>query len=125
METLSNFSSIYCFIAFVIGAIFMLTMLSIAAMGKSKEEPRNKVRFFVARRLQGELSLYLNKPQRNNNVRSWYYYSFYNLKGEKLKWVSTRIVDEECFKDLGLNPDDFKDLKWEDEPVEVFLNLED
>ena len=46
MEILSNFISIYCFIAFVIGAVFMLVMLSIAAMGKVKE-PRNKVRFFV------------------------------------------------------------------------------
>ena len=28
-------------------------------------------------------------------------------------------------KSFGLNPDDFKDLKWEDEPVEVFVNMED
>ena len=46
METLNNFSSIYCFIAFVIGAIFMLAVLSIAAMGKVKES-RNKVRFYI------------------------------------------------------------------------------
>ena len=26
---------------------------------------------------------------------------------------------------LGLNKDDYANLKWEDEPVEVFLNLED
>lgn len=25
----------------------------------------------------------------------------------------------------GLNPDDFKDLDWDDEPVEVFINMED
>ena len=42
MEILSNFISIYCFISFVIGAMFMLAILSIAAMGKDKE-PRNKV----------------------------------------------------------------------------------
>ena len=102
----------------------MLAMLAIAAMGKVKE-PKNKMRFFVARNLNGELSLYLNKPQRNNNIRSWYGYSFYKQKCGKFKWASTRIVEEEYFKDLGLNPDDFKDLKWEDEPVEVFLNLED
>ena len=124
METLNNFASIYCFITFIFGAVFMLIAVCIMAMNKLKE-PRNKVRFYVTKNLSGELNLYLNKPQRNNNVRSWYYYSFYNLKGEKLKWVSTRIVEEEYFKDLGLNPDDFKDLKWEDEPVEVFLNLED
>lgn len=29
------------------------------------------------------------------------------------------------FQKFGLNPDDFNNLKWEDEPVEVFLNLKD
>lgn len=48
MEILNNFASIYCYIAFVIGAVFMLAMLSIAAMSKVKE-PRNKVRFFITR----------------------------------------------------------------------------
>ena len=124
MEILNNFSSIYCFITFIIGAGFMLAILSIAAMGKVKES-RNKVHFYVARNLQGYLNLYLNKPQRNNKLRSWYYYSFYEHKGGKFEWASTRIVEEEYFKDLGLNPEHFKDLKWEDEPVEVFLNLED
>ena len=54
METLNNFSSIYCFIAFVIGAVFMLAILSIAAMGKVKE-PMNKVHFYVARDKNGPL----------------------------------------------------------------------
>ena len=102
----------------------MFIAVCIVAMGKVKE-PRNKVRFFVARNLQGRLSLYLNKPQRNNKLRAWYCYSFYEQKGGKFKWTSTRIVEEEYFKDLGLNPGNFKDLKWEDEPVEVFINLED
>ena len=65
MEILNNFSSIYCFIAFVIGAVFMLTMLSIAAMGKDKE-PRNKVRFYVTCEVnyRGEIirTLWLGKP---------------------------------------------------------------
>lgn len=124
MEILNNFASIYCFITFIMGAVFMFIAVCVVAMGKVKE-PRNKVRLFVARNLRGDLNLYLNKPQRNNNLRSWYYYSFYEQKGDKFKWMSTRIVEEEYFKDLGLNPDDFKGLKWEDEPVEVFLNLED
>ena len=124
MEILSNFISIHCLITFIVGAGFMLAMYSIAAMGKDKK-PRNNVRFFVARNLRGELNLYLNKPRRNNNLWSWYYYSFYNQKDGEFKWVSTRIVEEEYFKDLGLNSNDFKDLKWENEPVEVFINLED
>ena len=48
METLNNFASIYCFITFIMGAVFMLAMLTIAAMGKTKE-PRNKVHFYVKR----------------------------------------------------------------------------
>lgn len=110
MEILSNFSSIYCFVAFVIGAVFMLAILSIAAMGKEKE-PRNKVRFFVARDKNGSLCVYLNKPIRRGNT----------FDCDTSKGLSTL----ESLEKSGLNPIDFNNLKWEDEPVEVFLNLED
>ena len=99
MGILSNFSSIYCFIAFVIGAVFMLAMLSIAAMGKDKE-PRNKVRFFVERVISDNYFLYINGKDKQ-----------YPLASERL------------FKDFGLNPDDFADMK-EGEIREVFINLE-
>ena len=100
MEILSNFSSIYCFIAFVIGAVFMLAMLSIAAMGKVKE-PRNKVRFFVERVISDNYFLYINGKDKQ-----------YPLASERL------------FKDFNLNPDDFADMK-EGQVREVFINLED
>ena len=100
MEILNNFSSIYCFIAFVIGAVFMLAILSIAAMGKVKE-PRNKVRFFVERVISDNYFLYINGKDKQ-----------YPLASERL------------FKDFGLNPDDFADMK-EGEIREVFINLED
>ena len=100
MEILSNFDSIYCFIAFVIGAVFMLAMLSIAAMGKD-DEPRNKVRFFVERVISDNYFLYINGKDKQ-----------YPLASERL------------FKDFGLNPDDFADMKV-GEIREVFLNLED
>lgn len=29
------------------------------------------------------------------------------------------------FKGFGLNENDYANLKWEDEPVEVFINMED
>ena len=45
MEILSNFGSVYCFISFIYGAVFMLMAICIVAMGKEKE-PKNKVRFF-------------------------------------------------------------------------------
>ena len=37
-------------------------------------------------------------------------------------WV---IRAENCFSKFGLNVRDFDNLKWEDEPVEVFINMED
>ena len=43
MEILSNFISIYCLITFIVGAGFMLAMLSIAAMGKVKEPTKVKL----------------------------------------------------------------------------------
>ena len=101
MEILNNFSSIYCFIAFVIGAVFMLTMLSIAAMGKDKE-PRNKVRFFV---------------QKSNNIRALY---LYNAKTR----AHYKIAYGGFLKEFGLNPEDFADMK-EGQIREVFINLED
>ena len=101
MEILNNFASIYCFITFIVGAGFMLAMYSIAAMGKDKE-PRNKVRFFVKKQTSECYLLY--------------------LKGKgKLHYF---IVQDSFFKEFGLNPEDFADMK-DDEIREVFINLED
>ena len=101
MEILSNFSSIYCFISFIIGAVLMLVALAIAAMGKD-DEPRNKVRFFVKKQTSECYLLY--------------------LKGKgKLHYF---IVQDSFFKEFGLNADDFADMK-DDEIRYVFLNLED
>ena len=101
MEILNNFSSIYCFIAFGSGAMFMREMLSIAAMGKD-DEPRNKVRFFV---------------QKSNNIRALY---LYNAKTR----THYKIAYGGFLKEFGLNPEDFADMK-EGEIREVFINLED
>ena len=101
MEILNNFASIYCFIAFVIGAVFMLAMLSIAAMGKSKE-PRNKVRFFVKKQTSECYLLYLKGK---GNLRYF-------------------IVQDSFFKEFGLNQEDFSDMK-DDEIRDVYLDLED
>ena len=109
MEILNNFSSIYCFVAFVIGAVFMLAILSIAAMGKEKE-PRNKVHFYVARDKNGELWLYLSKPIR--------------MKEEFVSCSHGKALTNH-FSKYSLNENDYANLKWEDEPVEVYLNLKD
>ena len=99
MEILNNFSSIYCFIAFVIGAMFMLAILSIAAMGKVKE-PRNKVRFYIRKTTKGNILSLKNK-------------------------IGLLIISIDIeFEDFGLDPDDFADMK-EGELREVYLDLED
>lgn len=111
MDILSNFSSAYCFISFIIGALFMLTMLCIAAMGKV-QEPMNNVHFYVAKDMDGKLFLYMGKPIRKVGI-----------------FASSRfghfICQEKYFSKYGLNVRDFLYLKWDDEPVEVFINLED
>ena len=78
----------------------MLAALSIAAMGKDYE-PRNKVRFFVERVISDNYFLYINGKDKQ-----------YPLASERL------------FKDFGLNPDDFADMK-EGQLREVFINLEE
>ena len=122
METLNIFSSIYFFIAFVIGAVFMLTV-TITAMGKVQEpmnqEPNNDVQkqtnnvhFYVAREKSGALWLYMGKPIRTSvGFLSSHYCRFLGIGVE--------------FSQYGLNMHDFDNLKWEDEPVEVFINFKD
>ena len=113
MDILSNFSSAYCFISFILGALFMLSMLCIAAMGKV-QEPMNNVHFYVAREHDGALCRDMCKPIRCDGI-----------------FVSCREKGGRCLghdgdlRMYGLNENDYKDLKWEDEPVEVFITLND
>ena len=100
MEILSNFSSPYCFISFILGAMFMFVAFCIAAMGKV-QEPKNNVHFFVKR-------------------ISHDYYSLC-IKG---KYRLHTIIAEVSLSDFGLSTDDFTDME-KDEIREVFLNLED
>ena len=73
---------------------------------------RNRVHFYVVRDYSGRLWLYISKPIRaalgfipNINGR------LLALEGE--------------FSKYGLDSNDYVNLKWEDEPVEVFVNMED
>ena len=111
MEILSNFGSVYCFISFILGAMFMLMSICIAAMGKVKE-PRNNVHFYVARDMDGGPYLYLGKPVRITE-------QFIPCND------GTTLEGAKGFLNYGLNENDYANLKWEDEPIEVFLNMED
>ena len=73
---------------------------------------RNNVHFYVARDKNGTLYLYIGKPIRDNT-------KFLCNKGQSLFYTGTTLST------FGLSDKDYANLKWEDEPVEVFLNLED
>ena len=74
-----------------------------------QNKPRNRVHFYVARDKNGDLWLYLGKP----------------LRGDTVFYTSYKVV---CLADdlsrFGLKYEGFDSLKWEDEPIEVFLNME-
>ena len=79
----------------------------------ASSKKRNKVHFYVARDKNGELWLYIGKPYRSDTT----------FRGDLNKGVTGLThLNLRCF---GLNKDDYTHLKWEDEPVEVFINMED
>ena len=81
---------------------------------KSKfSKKRNRVKFYVARDKNGIIYLYIGKPERA-------YSRFLAHCG-----ACIYLEEEHDFKKFGLKSDDFKDLKWVDEPVEVFVNMEE
>ena len=113
MEILNNFSMIYYFITFILGAMFMFTTFCIAAMCKTQEpkntqEQKNKVHFYVARDKDGTLWLYMGRPYRG-----------------KHEFEGVICLNGNYFENCNLNRNDFDNLKWEDEPVEVFIKMED
>lgn len=96
-------------IAFILGAI---SMFCIRYAAKQKK-PANRVHFYVVSDPVGTLWLYMGKPIRIS--MGW----FISCNDGQL------IVSAMKFSQYGLNVRDFDNLKWEDEPVEVFVNMED
>ena len=93
---------------------FILAIIIVVIYEIKLKEPRNKIHFYVARdKTYNLLWLYLGKPIRFKNDA----------------WIpdkhGTVINSESSFESIGLNKKDYDSLKWEDEPVEVFLNLND
>ena len=70
---------------------------------------KNKVHFYVARDKNGALWLYIGKPERS----------------EQTFWSDCCVADIRHFDRYGLDIKDYDNLKFEDEPVEVFINIED
>ena len=74
-------------------------------------KPKNNVHFYIVRDNDEMLWLYMGKPYR--------YVNGFNSCNN-----GCVIAIEDFFSRFELNPKDFENLKFEDEPVEVFLNLE-
>lgn len=96
-----------CAIIVIVGAVSLFTE------NAKKKKYENNVHFYVARDKNGGLCLYIGKPIRGNTI-------FYSD-------ISNGVFALTCcsFSKFGLNEKDYDNLKWEDEPVEVFLNMED
>ena len=78
----------------------------------TSSKKRNRIKFYVARDDSGSLWVFLSKPRRAAHG------FIPNING--------RIIAlEGDFSKYGLDVNDYANLKWEDEPVEVFLNMED
>ena len=73
---------------------------------------RNKVHFYVARDKNGNLWLYMGKPFKNDS-------QFYADSGKGV------FILPLCIFEFYLNENDYANIKWEDEPVEVFVNMEE
>ena len=78
----------------------------------TSSKKRNALRFYVARDKNGTIWLYIGKPVRGE---------FNFLPCSNCKTLAT----SKNFPIYGLHANDYTNLKWEDEPVEVFVNMED
>ena len=85
-----------------------LVFCVVATLKETK--PKNNVHFYVARDENDELFLYMGKPFRGINK----FHPYPN---------GCIITSDDGLSNFGLNKDDYTNLKWEDEPVEVFINL--
>ena len=92
---------------------FILSLILTVVYARELRKSQNKVHFYVARNKNGVLSLYLGKP-----VRKYTEFRSDLNKG-------SIVLAGYNFNKFGLNKNDYAKLQWEDEPVEVFLNLED
>ena len=94
---------------------FILTIAIIVIYEIKLRKPKNKVHFYVTKDSdpfnEGLLILWLNKPERGVDI--W-----------RVGKSSARYIAAGSNLVLfGLSLSDYDNLKWEDEPVEVFLTL--
>ena len=98
----------------LISLVFVLAFIIIQCYkSKIRTLPKNhnNVHFYVARDMDNSLWLFLCKPKRSEQM-------FLPTSYGKI------IKSEKYFSNYGLDVNDYANLKWQDEPVEVFLNLD-
>ena len=102
-------------IGLVIGAFIWLIIIRkifLILEVHMRTKQRNHVHFYVARDKDGILSLYMGKPIRSTS--------------EFLPSDYGRLINtSRHFSKYGLNDGDYAYLKWEDDPVEVFITMND
>lgn len=97
-------------IAFIIVLLYEHKIKLIKARLICKEHNKNKLHAYIARDKDGSLWLHFNKPFRGDE-------GFFGV-------INVPLTQHKINR-LGLNKADYANLKWEDEPVEVFINMED
>lgn len=98
-------------LGFFILLFIILFIIQSIKIRKLSAKPKNNVHFYVARDDDDLIWLYLGKPIMSEQV-------FTDPSPCRI------IRSEKYFSDYGLDVNDYVNLKFEDEPVEVFLNLE-
>lgn len=99
-----------CVIIIIAGMVSIITFIVFCVENAKKNKLGNNVHFYTARDKNGDLYLYLGKPVRSG---SCFYPDF----------CGGLIASEPNFRNFNLKVENFKDLKWDDQPVEVFLHL--
>lgn len=98
-------------LAFISGVAITLFVLIIPI----KNTPsKNKVHFYVTRDIDRRLELWIGKP-----IRIYGKYWIYESED-----AVSKITDNKSINNFNLNISNFDNLTYDDEPVEVFLNLD-
>ena len=115
MVVITNIIMIGIAIVCLVTLAFVLQDFVADKVRSKSSKKRNRVHFYVARDKNGMLYLYLGKPNRIETREAFY-------SGAKSEMIT---LNTDYLKQCGFNKKDFKNLKWKDEPVEVFLNMEE
>lgn len=101
-----------CLLVFLGGVLFSV-IADTYIFGYFKRNSHNDVHFYVTRDIDRRLELWIGKPIR---IYGKYW-------GHKYEDAVSIITNERFINNFNLNRSDFDNLTYDDEPLEVFLNL--